>query len=111
MGMLTEIHASTGAVYWIVSSYPGQRNDVEWMAVEQQHADASTPEELYRRIPTCIPYLGDGFLRPAAATDQCPLAIHFNQGLADIYKVVDMALYRSMAVWSHLEMIAFAETI
>jgi hypothetical protein len=55
--------------------------------------------------------LGDGFLRPAVPSDQWPLAIHFNQGLADIYKVVDMALYRSMAVWSHLEMIAFAETI
>ena len=34
MGMLTEIHASTGAIYWIVSSYPGQMNDVKWMAVE-----------------------------------------------------------------------------
>jgi hypothetical protein len=46
MGMLTEMHASTGAVYWMVPSYPGQMNDVKWMAVEQQFADANTPEEL-----------------------------------------------------------------
>ena len=111
MGMLTEIHASTGAVYWIVSSYPGQMNDVKWMAVEQQFRDVNTPEEPYHRIPKCIPYLGDGFLRPAAAADQWPLAIRFNQGLEDVYKVVDMALYRSMAVWSHMERIDFAETI
>ena len=111
MGMLTEIHASTGAVYWIVSSYPGQMNDVKWMAVEQQHADARTPEELYNRIPTCIPYLGDGLLRPAVPSDQWPGAAHHNQGLADVYKIVDMDLFRSMAVWSHLQMIAFAETI
>ena len=111
MGMLTEIHASTGSVYWIVSSFPGQMNDVKWMAVEQQFRDANTPEELYDRIPKCIPYLGDGFLRPAVAADQWPLAIRFNQGLEGVYKVVDMALYRSMAVWSHMDMIAFAETI
>ena len=111
MGMLTEIHASTGAVYWIVSSYPGQMNDVKWMAVEQQYADARTPEELYRRIPTWIPYLGDDFLRPAVPSDQWPLADHHNQGLADVCKIVDMDLFRSMAVWSLLEMIAFAETI
>ena len=81
------------------------------MAVEKQYADARTPEELYRRIPICIPFLGDGFLRPAVPSDQWPLAMHYNQGLADVYKIVDMDLFRSMAVWSHLEMIAFAETI
>ena len=51
------------------------------------------------------------FFRPAAPSDHWPGAAHHNQGLADVYKIVDMDLFRSMAVWSHLEMIAFAETI
>ena len=38
MGMLTEIHASDGSVYWIVSSFPGGMNDVKWMAVEENTA-------------------------------------------------------------------------
>ena len=106
MGMLTEMHASTGAIDWVVSSYPGQMNDVKWMAVEQQHADARTPEELYNRIPSTIPYMGDGFLRPAVQADAWAGA-----QLEGVYKVVDISLMRSMAVWSHLEMIAFAEAI
>ena len=106
MGMLTEIHTSSGAIYWIVSSYPGEMNDVKWMAIEQQHGDARTPEELYNRIPTSIPYMGDGFLRPAVQADAWAGA-----PLEGVYKVIDIPLMRSMAVWSHLEMIAFAEAI
>ena len=106
MGMLTEIHASTGDIYWIVSSYSGERNDVKWMAIEQQHGDARTPEELDNRIPTSIPYMGDGFRRLAVQAETWAGA-----QLEGVYKVTDISLMRSMAVWSHLEMIAFAEAI
>ena len=40
MGMLTEIHASDGSVYWIVSHFPGEMNDVKWMAVEEKYGEA-----------------------------------------------------------------------
>ena len=111
MGMLTEVHTSSGDIYWIVSSYPGEMNDVKWMAIEQQHGDARTPEELYNRIPTMIPYMGDGFLRPAVPADAWAGAVHHNHTLAGVYKIVDIPLYRAMAVWSHLQMLAFAESI
>ena len=106
MGMLAEIHASTGGIYLIVSSYPGEMHDVKWMAIEQQHGDARTPEELYNRIPTSIPYMGDGFLRPAVPADAWVGA-----SLESVYKIVNIPLTRSMAVWSHLQTLAFAESI
>ena len=107
MGMLTEIHSSTGAIYWIVSSFPGEMNDVKWMAVEEKYGAARSPEDLYNRIPTTVPYTGDGFLRPAVPAD----AWNPGSSLEGVYKVVDIPLMRSMAVWSHLEMVAFAEAI
>ena len=67
--MLTEIHSSTGAIYWIVTSFLGEMNDVEWMAVEEKYGAARSPEDLYNRIPTTVPYTGDGFLRPAIPAD------------------------------------------
>ena len=47
------------------------------------------------------------FLRPAVQSD-C-----WNPGssLEGVYKVIDIPLMRSMAVWSHMEMVAFAEAI
>ena len=98
MGMLTEVHTSSGDIYWIVSSYPGEMNDVKWMAIEQQHGDARTPEELYNRIPTMIPYMGDGFLRPAVPADAWAGAVHHNHTLSGVYKIVDIPLFRAMAV-------------
>ena len=79
---------------------------MKWMAIEQQLGDARTPEELDNRIPTSIPYMGDGFLRPAVQADAWAGA-----QLEGVYMVVDIGLMRSMAVWSHMEMIAFAEAI
>ena len=107
MGMLTEIRASNGEVYWIVSSFPGEMNDVKWMSIEDQYGDARTPEELYNRVPTSLPYTGDGCLRPVVLSD----AWAVGSSLEGVYKVVDVDLVRSMAVWSHLEMMAFAEAI
>ena len=80
---------------------------VKWMPIEDQYGDAKSPEELYNHIPTSLPYTSDGFLRPAVASD----AWTTGSSLEGVYKVVDVDLMRSMAVWSHLEMIASAEAI
>ena len=55
MGMLTEIHASDGSVYWIVSTFPDEMNDAKWMAVEAQYGEARTPEDLYNMIRATVP--------------------------------------------------------
>ena len=107
MGMLTEIHASNGAIYWIVSSYPGEMHDVKWMAIKEQSGDAGSPSDLYNRIPTTVPYIGYGFVHPAVPSD----AWNAGSSLEGVYKVVDIPLMRSMVVWRHLEMVAFAEAI
>ena len=79
----------------------------KWMAVEEKYGEARTPEDLYNIIPTTVPYTRYGFLRPAVHSD-C-----WNPGssLEGVYKVIDIPLMRSMAVWSHMEMVAFAEAI
>ena len=46
MGMLTEIHASDNSIYWIVYDFPGEMNDVTWMAAETQYGEARTPRDL-----------------------------------------------------------------
>ena len=58
-------------------------------------------------IPTTVPYTSDGFLRPALQSD-C-----WNPGssLEGVYKIIVIPLMRSMPVWSHMEMVAFAEAI
>ena len=105
--MLTEIHASDGSVYWIVSSFPGEMNDVKWMAVEERHGEARTPQDLYNMIQTTVPHTGDGFHRPAVQAG-CWTA---NASLEGVYKIVNVPLTCSMPVWSHMEMVAFAEAI
>ena len=107
MGMLTEIHASDGSVYWLVSTFPGEMNDVKWMAVEERYGEPHAPQDLCNMIQTTVPHTGYGFLRPTVQADCCTA----NASLEGVYKLVDIPLMRSMAVWSHLEMIAFAEAI
>ena len=107
MGMLTEIHAADGSVYWIVSTFPDEMNDVKWMAVEAQYGEARTPEDLYNMIRTTEPHTGDGFLRPAVPAD-CWGA---STSLEGVYKVVNIPRMLSMPVWNFMEMVAFAEAI
>ena len=106
MGMLTEIHAADGAVYWIVSEFPGEMRDVKWMAVEDRYKEARTPQELYGMIEAVLRYTDDGFLRTATAADGW--TGHSHEG---VFKVVDVPLMRSMPVWSFLEMVAFAKAV
>ena len=65
MGMLTEIYASDGSIYWIVSEFHGEMNGVKWVAVEDQYGEARTPQDLYYMIRATVPHTSDGFLRPA----------------------------------------------
>ena len=69
MGMLTKIHAVDGAVYWIVSEFPGEMRGMKWMAVEERYKEARAPQELFDTTETVKPYTGDGFLRPATPAD------------------------------------------
>ena len=69
MGMLTELHAADGSVYWLVSTFSDEMHDAKWMAVEAQYGEARTPEDLYNMIRSTVPHTGDGFLRPAVLAD------------------------------------------
>ena len=55
MGMVTEIHAVDGAVYWIVSVFPGAMRDAKWMAVEDRLKEARPPQELCSMIEAVLP--------------------------------------------------------
>ena len=107
MGMLTEIHASDGSVYWIVCGFPGEMNDVKWVAFEEQYGEARTPQDVCYMIWTTVPYTGDSFLRPATRVD-CWDA---SASIKCVYKVADAPLMRSMPVWNFMKMVAFAEAI
>ena len=106
MGMLTEIHAADGNVYWIVSEFPGEMRDVKWMAVEDRFKEAKSPQDLYNMIEAVAPYTGGGFLRPAMLAD-----CWTGSSCEGVFKVVYVPLMPSMLVWGFLEMVAFAEAV
>ena len=103
MGMLTEIHAAHGSVYWISSEFPGDWRDCKWMQIEEKYLGARAPKEIVDMIEEVTPYTGGGFLRPATPAE-CPGA-----STEGVYKMTDIPLVRSMPVWSWNEMIAFAK--
>jgi len=103
MGMLTEIHSETDAVYWLFSEYPWEWKDCKWMAVEEKHKDARSPRELFEMIEEVHPHTADGFLRPARA-DECWYGSHVG-----VYKVADKALLQSMPIWKWGDMLSFAK--
>ena len=106
MGMLTEIHASDGSVYWIVSTFPEEMTDAKLMAVEAQYGEARAPEDLYNMIRTTGPHTGDGFQHPAVLAD-----CWGPSSLDGVFKVVDIPRTCAMPVWNFMEMVAFAEAI
>ena len=61
------------------------------------------PQELFQPIETVHPYTGEGFLRPAARAD-----CWYGSSHEGVFKVTDVPLFRSMPIWSWLEMVAFA---
>ena len=107
MGMLTEIHAADGSIYWIVSEFPGEMRDVKWMAIEDRYREARCPQDLYNMIEAVAPCTGNGFLCAATPTD-CWTA---GASLKGVNNVVNIPLMRSMPVWGFLEMVTFAEAI
>ena len=55
MGVLTEIRARDGSVFWISSDFPDEWNDVKWMMVEERYSAALTPAQLYDVIEEVQP--------------------------------------------------------
>jgi hypothetical protein len=103
MGMLTEIHSETGAVYWLFSEYPYEWKDCKWMAIEEKHADASSPKDLFDMIEEVHPYTADGFLRPATAAET------WGESPEGVYKVTDVPLLKSMPLWKWGDILSFAK--
>ena len=69
MGMLVELRASDGDIFWIPATYPREVKDCKWMRVEEDMGPVATPAELFARIQAIKPYLGDGMLRPATQSE------------------------------------------
>ena len=101
-GVLVELRDEFGNVYWISCDFPGEWNDVKWMAVEEAHK-ATSPRELFDMLEEIHPYTGDGFLRPATRS-QC-----FGEDVTGVYKVVDIQNYCAMPVWSWSNILAFSK--
>ena len=79
--------------------------DCKWMmAAEGRHKEARTPQELFQLIETIHTYTGGGFLRPATAAD-----CWYGSSFEGVFKVADVTLFRSMPIWSWLEIVAFAK--
>ena len=103
MGVLTEIRARDGSVYWISSDFPGEWNDVKWMAVEARYSTALTPAQLYDMIEEAKPYTGDGFLRPVEA-HECTTCGH-----EGVFVAVKPDMVRDMPVWQFSQVLAYAK--
>ena len=104
-GMLTEVVASDGSVYWMLAEYPTDWHDVKWMAVEERHAGAASPAQLFAMLEQVRPYMGDGMLRQVTQQELC-------KGTPDgVYKVVDPKLVLAMPLWKWGDMLSFVKEV
>ena len=88
------------------AKYPGQWNDIKHMRVERDLPNCATPKDLYDRIMSVHPYIGDGFMRPARQDEVQP-----GKRTEDVWKFTNPGVVGAMPVWDWNDLASFSKVL